>query len=36
MPSIFIGGDSVGGISDLQALHQADDLIPLLNLNCAV
>lgn len=36
VPSIFIGGDSVGGISDLQALHQADDLLPLLNLNCAI
>lgn len=36
VPNIFIGGKSVGGNSDLQAMHQADDLIPLLNLNCAI
>ena len=30
VPNTFIGGKSVGGNSDIQALHSADKLVPLL------
>jgi glutaredoxin 3 len=30
VPSIFIGGKHIGGNSDLQALHAANDLLPKL------
>lgn len=30
MPNTFIGGKSVGGNSDIQALHKSGKLVPLL------
>jgi glutaredoxin 3 len=30
VPQIFIGGRAIGGYSDMQALHRAGELLPML------